>query len=160
MAVSAANRNWFPSLFSVVGRVGLKPASTPSADGGAEPLPETPNNSEPDAPINALILSTIFSIFYILIGNFRALLTFNGLGEYSFLFLTVIGAVVLRFREPGLQRPYKPFFLIPVIFAIVSGFVVIRGAIFAPTIAVILIILWIVGISYYWGRAYWRSRQP
>ena len=158
MAVSAANRDWFPGLFSVVGRVGVKPAPNLSTDDVAGPSPPTPDSSGSDAPINALILSTIFSVFYILFGNFRALLTFNGLGEYSFLFLTVIGAVVLRFREPGLQRPYKPFFLIPVIFAVVSGFVVIRGAIFAPTIAVVLIILWIVGIAYYWGRAYWRSR--
>ena len=160
MAVSAANRNWFPRLFSVVGRVGVKPAPAPTTttdEGSTGATPETPETPESDAPINALILSTIFSVFYILFGNFRALLTFNGLGEYSFLFLTVIGAVVLRFREPGLRRPYKPFFLISVIFTVVSGFVVIRGAIFAPTIAVVLIVLWIIGIAYYWIRGYWTS---
>ena len=94
----------------------------------------------------------ILSALYILLGNFRALLTFNGLGEYSFFFLTVLGAIILRFKEPDLRRPYKPFILIPVIFAIVSGFVVVRGAVFAPVQAVILVVLWIIGIGFYWLR--------
>ncbi|RYP11102.1 hypothetical protein DL764_000260 [Monosporascus ibericus] len=148
MAVAAANRNWFPSLFAVVGRVGVKPR--PAADSDFPALES--GTAESDAPINALVLSAILSMFYILFGSFRALLTFNGLGEYSFFFLTVLGAIVLRFREPHLQRPYKPLLLIPVVFALVSGFVVIRGAIFAPALAVVLIFLWAIGVAFYWLR--------
>ncbi|RYP60530.1 hypothetical protein DL770_009974 [Monosporascus sp. CRB-9-2] len=151
MAVAAANRNWFPNLFAVVGRVGVKPR--PAADSDCPALES--GTAESDAPINALILSTILSMFYILFGSFRALLTFNGLGEYSFFFLTVLGAIVLRFREPHLQRPYKPLLLIPVVFALVSGFVVIRGAIFAPALALVLIFLWAIGVAFYWLRIRW-----
>lgn len=136
MAVAASNQDWLPKLFAVVGRVGIKSNKT----------------SASDAPLNALLLSTLISTLYILFGNFRALLTFNGLGEYSFFFLTVVGAIVLRWREPELRRPYKPFVLIPVVFAAVSGFVVVRGAIFAPTQAIILFLLWVVGLGYYQAR--------
>ncbi|KAH6650462.1 amino acid permease-domain-containing protein [Chaetomium tenue] len=117
MAVAAANQNWLPRLLSVVGRVG-----THREIGEGDPDKEP----ESDAPINAIILSTALGAIYILLGNFRALLTFNGLGEYTFFFLTVLGAIILRYRQPELARPYKPFVLIPVIFALVSGFVVIR----------------------------------
>ncbi|RYO94754.1 hypothetical protein DL766_000017 [Monosporascus sp. MC13-8B] len=151
MAVAAANRNWFPSLFAVVGRVGVKPR--PAADSDSPALDA--GRAESDAPVNALILSTILSMFYILFGSFRALLTFNGLGEYSFFFLTVLGAILLRFREPDLQRPYKPRLLIPVVFALVSGLVVIRGAIFTPALAVVLIFLWAIGVAFYWLRMRW-----
>jgi solute carrier family 7 (L-type amino acid transporter), member 9/15 len=96
-----------------------------------------------------LLLSTLLSAVYILLGSFRALLTFNGLGEYSFFFLTVFGALIMRFREADLQRPYKPFVLAPIVFAIISGFVVVRGAVFAPTQAVILIALWLIGVTVY-----------
>lgn len=82
----------------------------------------------------------------------RILLTLNGLAEYFFFFLTVLGAIILRWREPGLHRPVKPFILIPVIFAIISGFVVVRGAIFAPVQAAILVGVWIVGVVYYYVR--------
>ncbi|PYI35608.1 amino acid transporter [Aspergillus indologenus CBS 114.80] len=141
MVVAAANRNWLPQLLGVIGQLG-RPSHSNQTLGS-------------DAPINAIVLSTILPIFYILFGNFRALLTFNGLGEYSFFFLTVVGAILLRFREPELERPYKPFLGIPIVFALVSGFVVTRGAVFAPFQAVILIVLWVIGAGFYLLRQRW-----
>ncbi|KAH6854037.1 amino acid/polyamine transporter I [Chaetomium sp. MPI-CAGE-AT-0009] len=143
MAVAAANQNWLPRLLAVVGRVGTDRENA-QGDSGKE--------SEAGAPINAIILSTALGAIYILLGNFRALLTFNGLGEYTFFFLTVLGAIILRYRQPQLARPYKPFVLIPVVFALVSGFVVVRGAAFAPTQALILVGLWALGLVFYWAR--------
>jgi amino acid transporter len=159
MAVAAANKTWLPRLFGFVGRVGT---ATPSPNGFAEgdDDPAAPTKvPKSDAPINALILSAVLSTLYILLGNFRALLTFNGLGEYTFFFLTVIGAVVLRYREPGLKRPYKPPILTPVIFAVVSGFVVARGAVFAPVQAAVLVGVWALGLGFYWARKVWLRRQ-
>jgi solute carrier family 7 (L-type amino acid transporter), member 9/15 len=154
MAVAAATKSWLPRFFSFIGHMGIKAAPDDDPDftnDGSNSL----KSSKSDAPFNALILSTILSILYVLFGNFRALLTFNGLGEYSFFFLTVFGAIILRFREPDLHRPYKPFLLIPIIFAVVSGFVVARGAIFAPVQTVILVILWAIGVVFYWPRRWW-----
>lgn len=168
MAVAAANMNWLPRIFATVGRIGLKPKEEERNGGGQEEEEETesPNNAagppqttKSDAPINAIILSTILSALYILLGNFRALLTFNGLGEYSFFFLTVVGAIVLRFREPGLRRPYKPFVLVPAVFAVVSGFVVIRGAFFAPVLALVVIVVWVIGLVFYYARRRLAARR-
>ena len=83
----------------------------------------------------------------------RILLTLNGLAEYFFFFLTVLGAIILRWREPDLRRPVKPFILIPALFAVISGFVVVRGAIFAPVQAGILVGIWFVGL------VFWRFRR-
>lgn len=151
MTVAAANMNWLPRPFAFVGQVGSKPRP------GIDSL-DSPKSFKSDAPLNALLLSTILSTIYILLGNFRALLTFNGLGEYTFFYLTVMGAIILRFREPNLYRPYKPFVLIPVIFAVVSGFVVVRGAIFAPVQAGLLVIVWIIGAVFYRVRKI-RTRE-
>ncbi|KAI0841335.1 amino acid transporter [Hypoxylon sp. FL0890] len=151
MAVAAANMNWFPRIFASVGHIGLK-ANTEDEPGSPDFEQSSPNTAQSDAPINAIALSAVLSALYILLGNFRALLTFNGLGEYSFFFLTVLGAIVLRFREPGLRRPYKPFILVPLVFAVVSGFVVLRGAFFAPVLALVVIVVWIIGLGFYWVR--------
>ncbi|KAH6663173.1 amino acid/polyamine transporter I [Halenospora varia] len=145
MTVAAANMNWLPDFFAVVGKIGTNSHF-------ATYSPDTPKTPKSDAPINALLLSSILSTLYILFGNFRALLTFNGLGEYSFFFLTVLGAIILRYREPNLVRPYKPFVLIPAVFVIVSGFVVVRGAVFAPVQAGILVVVWALGVGFYWAR--------
>jgi L-type amino acid transporter 9 len=101
---------------------------------------------------NALILNTVLSAIYILLGNMRILLTLNGLSEYAFFFLTVLGAIILRFREPDLPRPVKPFMVIPILFALISGFVVVRGAVFAPIQAAVLVGIWTVGIVCYFVR--------
>lgn len=101
---------------------------------------------------NALVLNFVVSAVYILLGNMRILLTLNGLAEYAFFFLTVLGAIILRYREPGLKRPVKPFILIPILFALISGFVVARGAVFAPVQAAILIVIWAVGAVFYFVR--------
>lgn len=143
MTVAAAKKNWLPSLFTVVGRIGL---ARDDADEGDE------SKTISDAPINAVILSALIASLYILFGNFRDLLTLNGLGEYSFFFLAVLGAIILRYREPELHRPYKTFIVFPLVFVVVSGFVVIRGAVFAPVQAIIIGALWVLGLAYYRSR--------
>ena len=87
------------------------------------------------------------------------LLTFNGLGEYTFFLLTVLGSVILRWREPQLRRPFKPPIIVPLVFIIISGFVVIRGAIFAPVQAAILASIWAVGALYFRLRQWWLRRR-
>ena len=155
MAVAAGNKNWLPRILTVLGHLGKArpdPVATPP-----EPENDAPEQSKPasDAPINALLLSAVLSALYIVLGNFRALLTFNGLGEYTFFFLTVLGVIVLRYREPGLRRPYKPNIVVPLVFALVSGFVVVRGAAFAPVQTVVLALVWVLGLVFYYLRRRW-----
>lgn len=169
MIVAAANRGWIPRVFGVVGNLGpakiirgRDPVSSRSSvssvttegtfvDSVADELA-----APSDAPINAMLLTTVLTAVYVLVGNFRALLTFNGLGEYTFFFLTVVGALVLRWREPDLHRPYKTSITNPIAFSLVSGFVVVRGAVFAPTQALALLGLWGLGFVYYSIRR-WRG---
>ncbi|KAF5608210.1 B(0 +)-type amino acid transporter 1 [Fusarium subglutinans] len=153
MCVAAARKAWIPSLFTIVGRIGVKPNAQETVESEDESTKEAG-----DAPINAVILSVILASFYILFGSFRALLTLNGLGEYSFFFLTVLGAIILRYRELDLERPYKTFSINPVVFVLVSGFVVVRGAIFAPVQAVVILVIWAVGIAFYKVRQYLARR--
>ncbi|KAF2651763.1 amino acid transporter [Lophiostoma macrostomum CBS 122681] len=150
MTVAAANKNWLPRILGTVGQVGPWKFSRGAGDGDAE---EAMDKGE--SPINAIILSTILSAIYILLGNMRLLLTLNGLSEYFFFFLTVLGAIILRWREPTLHRPVKPLVLIPILFAVISGFVVVRGAIFSPVQAAVLVAIWLVGALYYYGRKWW-----
>lgn len=150
MTVAAANNNWLPRVLGSVGQVGtIKVTKTASTDENAEDAMDAG-----ESPINALILNTVLSAIYILLGNMRILLTLNGLAEYAFFFLTVLGAIILRFREPDLLRPVKPFIATPIVFAIISGFVVIRGAVFAPVQAAILVGIWFAGAVLYFVRPF------
>jgi L-type amino acid transporter 9 len=156
MTVAAANKNWIPRLLGTVGQIATFKVSKA---GGAEGGNAEEAMDKGESPINALILNTVLSAIYILLGNMRILLTLNGLAEYAFFFLTVLGAIILRVKEPGLERPVKPFILVPVLFAIISGFVVVRGAVFAPVQAGILVGIWVVGVAFYYTRRRAVSRE-
>lgn len=71
----------------------------------------------------------------------------------------MFGDVILRFREPELKRPFKPPIVVPVLFSIVAGFVVIRGAVFAPVQLGVLVAELVVGTVFYWGKRFWYKRK-
>ncbi|KAF2199077.1 amino acid transporter [Delitschia confertaspora ATCC 74209] len=154
MTVAAANKEWLPHSLAVIGQLGAAHSAQNNAPDAEEDGDGTTIRAKEkgESPINALILSAILSSVFILLGNMRVLLTFNGLGEYTFFFLTVLGDIILRRREPNLRRPFKPSIFIPVVFALISLFVVVRGAIFAPVQSSILAGLWLVGVAYYFMR--------
>jgi amino acid transporter len=83
-------------------------------------------------PVYAMLLNAAFTLAYILVGEFGTLLTFYGVAGYSFYFLTVLGLIVLRIREPSLDRPYKTWISTPLIFCCVSLFLISRSVFSSP----------------------------
>jgi amino acid transporter len=71
----------------------------------------------------------------------------------------VAGAVILRYRQPDLARPFKPPIIFPVLFSIVSGLVVIRGAAHAPVQLGVLVGELLIGAVIYWSRRLWFKRK-
>lgn len=71
----------------------------------------------------------------------------------------MVGDIILRFRESDLARPYKPPIILPILFCIVSGFVVVRGAVFAPIQFAVLVGELIVGVVWYYSFNWWRKRR-
>jgi amino acid transporter len=77
-------------------------------------------------PVNALLLQAATTAFFVLVGEFQTLLTFYGVAGYIFFFLSVFGVIVLRIREPDLERPYKTWITTPIMFCCVALFLVSR----------------------------------
>lgn len=105
-------------------------------------------------PVNAMVLNGLLAAGYVLVGEFATLLTFYGVAGYTFYFLTVLGLIVLRVREPHLERPYKTWITTPIIFCCVSLFLLSRAVVAEPLQTVIVIGFVIVGIPIY----YWRIK--
>ncbi|KAG8746914.1 hypothetical protein FRC10_003085 [Ceratobasidium sp. 414] len=69
-------------------------------------------------PINAMGLQVGVTLFFILIGGgFRSMINFVGVAVWTFYFLTGLGLIVLRVREPSLPRPYRVYLITPLIFS-------------------------------------------
>ncbi|KAK9234863.1 amino acid permease-domain-containing protein [Lipomyces kononenkoae] len=110
-------------------------------------------NRRTDTPINALLLQAAVTIVFVLAGEFKSLLTFYGVAGYLFYFLTVLGVIVLRVREPQLERPYKTFILTPVMFCCVALFLISRGIFSATLEASFVAIFVLAGVPVYFWRA-------
>lgn len=161
----ASREGYIPSLF---GRVGFSnpdhPPHVPSkhrtpthARRLTESLLGDQDGTLFSTPIPALLLNATLTTIYILIGEFRTLITFYGCAGYSFYFLTVLGLLVLRIREPNLERPYKTWIATPVVFCCVSLFLVFRAVVNEPVQAVVVAGFVAVGVPVWWVRVRGRD---
>ena len=103
-------------------------------------------------PIPAMALNSAITAIYIVVGDFTTLTTFYGVASYLFYFLAVVGLIVLRVKEPELERPYKCWIVTPVIFCCVSLFLVSRAVFATPVQAVIVFAFIAAGLPLYWWR--------
>ncbi|KAF2137320.1 uncharacterized protein K452DRAFT_278746 [Aplosporella prunicola CBS 121167] len=103
-------------------------------------------------PINAMLLNAALTAVYILVGEFGTLVTFYGVAGYTFYFFTVLGLILLRVREPELERPYKTWISTPIIFCCVSLFLVSRAVIAQPLQTLIVLAFILAGVPLYWWR--------
>lgn len=108
-------------------------------------------------PVYALLLNCVLTAAYCVVGEFSTLVTFYGVAGYTFYFLTVLGLIVLRVREPQLERPYKTWITTPIIFCCVSLFLLSR-AVFAQPIQTLTVVIFVVaGIPVYFWRIHGRD---
>lgn len=110
-------------------------------------------------PIYAMILNALITVVYVIIGDFTTLTTFYGVASYLFYFATVVGLIVLRVKEPELERPYKCWITTPVIFCCVSLFLVSRAVFAKPLQALVVVAFLLIGIPLYWWRVGSKRRR-
>lgn len=160
----AGKEGYIPSLFGRLGTSSSTSHPTPShlTTTSLRPLPRLKRKlvrllGDDDAglfftPIPALMLNAALTTGYILVGEFGTLLTFYGVAGYTFYFITVLGLIVLRVREPRLERPYRTWITTPIIFCCVSLFLLSR-AVFAQPLQTLAVVAFVVaGIPVYFLR--------
>ncbi|KAK9897215.1 hypothetical protein P389DRAFT_54590 [Cystobasidium minutum MCA 4210] len=86
-------------------------------------------------PARALALQAVVSFFYIAVGDFASLINFASIAAWLFYFLTVLGLIILRQREPNLPRPYKTWLITPITFCCVALFLLFMPVSSAPLAA-------------------------
>jgi amino acid transporter len=155
LVYSASKESYIPELFSTIGF---------SKSAQRMRLPRRTSRSKRLAswfadeqgffftPIYALVLNLTLTTIYIVIGDFQTLTTFYGVACYLFYFAAVCGLIILRVKEPDLERPYKCWMTTPVIFCCVSLFLVSRAIFAKPLQALVVFGFLLTGIPLYWLR--------
>ena len=107
------------------------------------------------APGNAIVVVGLLSCLYAISGSYTQILTVVAFVAHVFICLAVAAVIVLRIREPELERPYKvwgyPF--TPIIFILVSLVYLGNLAVNQTYGAIIGTAVVLAGVPFYW---YWK----
>lgn len=108
-------------------------------------------------PLYATIFQAVMVLIFILFGSgFASLVSFYGVCSYTWYFLTVVGLLVLRVKEPNLERPYRVWLATPVVFATTALFLLLMPIASAPLEAGAAFLFMLAGLPAWWvstGRA-------
>jgi amino acid transporter len=107
-------------------------------------------------PISAMLLNAGLTAVYVFVGSFDTLVTFYGVAGYSFYFLAVLGLIVLRVKEPELERPYRTWITTPIIFCCVSLFLLSRAVFAEPVQTLVVVAFMVVGLVIWFA---WVGRR-
>ncbi|RXK34828.1 L-methionine transporter [Tremella mesenterica] len=109
-------------------------------------------------PDNAMALQAGLALFYVIFGGgFRRLLNFFSVVSWTFYLLTVLGLLVLRVKEPHLERPYKTMLITPIIFCAVALFLLLMPIFAAPWEALAAFMFIFAGVPMYYITARGRA---
>lgn len=154
----AGKEGYLPAIF---GRIGVGADDPPSLSTirtrswGSKKIARLLGDPETGlffTPVYAIVLNAALTSIYIIIGEFGTLLTFYGVAGYTFYFFTVLGLIVLRVKEPHLERPYRTWISTPIIFCCVSLFLLSRAVFAEPVQTVVVVGFVVAGVPIY----YWR----
>lgn len=86
------------------------------------------------SPQTALIFQAIWTSILALSGSYGDLLDYVVFAVLLFYILTVAGVIILRFKRPNENRPYKvpAYPIVPILYILLAGFVCINLLLFKP----------------------------
>ncbi|CDS82199.1 related to large neutral amino acid transporter 1 [Sporisorium scitamineum] len=121
-------------------------------------------NRRTNTPVAALVLHLILISAFILLGSgFASLVNFYGVCSWTFYLASVLGLLVLRIKEPNLNRPYKAWLATPILFAAVALFLLLMPIGSAPLEGLAALVFIAAGVPVYYltqSRGGWVASVP
>lgn len=108
-------------------------------------------SSSRGTPDRAIIFQTVMTcVFVVFGGGFRSLVSFFSVANWTFFFATVMGLLVLRVKEPMLERPYRANIATPITFCVVALFLLLMPIVAAPWEAAAAFAFILAGVPAYY----------
>jgi amino acid transporter len=120
-------------------------------------------DSRTGTPIPALLLQCVIALILIVsLGSFEKSIIYTASAVYTFYFFTSMATIVLRDKEPQVERPFRPraplYPLTTFIFCAVCAFLIYSAVTYMPLIAEIALGVALVGLPIYWLTMPWRIK--
>lgn len=109
-------------------------------------------NLRTKTPVAATLLQSVLVMLFVLFGSgFASLINFYGVCAWFFYFVTVLGLLYLRIKEPNLQRPYQTWISTPILFSAVALFLLFMPIFSAPFEALAAFAFIFAGVPMYYA---------
>lgn len=109
-------------------------------------------------PVPSLLFVGLMSSLYLITTHIGSLINYLVFIEASFATLAVSTVLVLRYKFPDTQRPIKVHTYIPVVYLVVSTFLIVTPILNNPTEALIGTGILLTGIPVYYLTANWKVK--
>jgi amino acid transporter len=103
-------------------------------------------------PVWALVVQGIIAVgLIVLLGSFVNAILYTAATVYSFYLATSLAVIVLRFKEPGVERPYRVtgYPVTTLVFCAVCGFLIYSAVDYKPWIALGAVVILFLGVPIY-----------
>ncbi len=110
-------------------------------------------NQRTGTPVRSLLLQGLIAMgLIVLLGSFVNAILYTAAAVYSFYLATNLAVIVLRFKEPDAQRPYRVtgYPLTTIIFCLVCAFLIQSAASYKPGVAAGALLILLLGLPLYW----------
>jgi basic amino acid/polyamine antiporter, APA family len=104
-------------------------------------------------PVRSLLLQGLIAMgLIVLLGSFVNAILYTAAAVYSFYLATNLAVIVLRFKEPHAQRPYRVtgYPWTTIVFCLVCVFLIQSAAAYKPDVAKGALMILLLGLPLYW----------
>jgi basic amino acid/polyamine antiporter, APA family len=103
-------------------------------------------------PVVATVLQTGVALFLLWTGSFENLIIFAGVGLSIFSLLMVSSIYVLRWKRPGMDRPFRTpgYPATPAVFLVVTGVLTVATAREHPRVSLYAVLSIVAGVPFYY----------
>jgi amino acid transporter len=105
-------------------------------------------------PVYALLVQALIALVLIVaLGSFVDTLLYTAAAVYSFYLATSLAVIVLRFKEPQVERPYRVtgYPLTTILFCAVCAFLIYSAVAYKPKVAAVSCVFLLLGLPLYWS---------
>ena len=104
-------------------------------------------------PLRALLLQGILAVVLVIaLGSFVNAILYAAAAVYSFYLATTVAVIVLRWKDPEVERPYRVtgYPVTPLLFCAVCGFLIYGAFDYKPVISTVAMCVILLGVPIYW----------
>ncbi|XP_064467564.1 Y+L amino acid transporter 2-like isoform X3 [Ornithodoros turicata] len=109
-------------------------------------------------PTPSLVFLCLLSLLYLTNTDVFVLITYTAFSEAMFIMMSVGGLLWLRYKQPNAKRPIKVNIILPIIFFIISLFLVVLPFFSEPLETSIGVGIALSGIPVYFLTIYWKEK--